>query len=166
MTVNETIEKIRALLDSTDAQLSQSGLIKKTKIFFTDKNLAERASFSEDCILLFGDIAIGCADMEEDDYCDFSICVEIKTGLVDDDELSKEIKTFEEEIAAFKSALSAESDLEKVIRDVSEKQAKEAEDAASEFRLEMKKMKMKLYLALGVGMVILLFVLVGSMLLK
>ena len=166
MTVTEAIERIKAALDVADASIVCEGLVKKQKIFFTDKNLSERADFSEDCILIFGDIKIGTPEMEEDDSADYSICAEIKTGLVSEEELDGEISAFESEIEAFKAALATASSAEAAIKEISDRQAQEAEKAAEEFQLEMKKMKLKLYLALGVGLAIIALVLIGGWLLR
>ena len=109
---------------------------------------------------MFGDLAFGYGQMEDDDYCNYSICCEIKTGLVDDGELAEGIRAFEEEIDKVIAKLKGASDPEAILEEISRAQSEEAEEAAKEFSKEMRKVKLKLYLAVGAIIVIIAAVLI------
>ena len=160
MTARIARERIEAAVIAAAERLKEAGLLTKSRSFYTDKNLAESTEFSPTSLLLFGDLAFGCDDMEDDDYCNYSICCEIKTGLVDDTELEEGIAEFNKEIDAVIEKLANATSKSALLEEISKKQADEAEEAAREFAKEMRKVKIKLYSAVAAIVVIILAVLI------
>ena len=162
MTVSLAKEKIEAAILSAKAKLTEAGFYTVARSFFTDKNLIESREFSAKAILIFGDLQVGFEDMDSDDFCDFTICCEIKTGAVDELEIVKGIKTFEDEVAAFIEKAAAAKDPRAFIEEISAEQDADAEKAAIEFSKEMRKVKLKLYLSLGAIIAVIAAVLIGG----
>ena len=166
MTVQEAYSKIEAVLEEYAAPIRELGLDVKTRIFYTDKNLRETPEFTQKCIILFGDIAIGMPGMEREDYCNYSVCTEIKTAEVNEEELDAGLATLSNELSAFTESLSGATSAETVIRETARAQEQDAERAAAEFTKEMKKIRLKMILALGVIIVIMLGIIIGGSFLK
>ena len=101
MNLHEANEKIAAKLEELSAPMEEAGLKVEARILYADRTLREYSEFNDRCILVYGDIAIGTEELERDEYCNFSICCEVKTGLVDDTELEKELNDLDGEIVAF-----------------------------------------------------------------
>ena len=160
MTAKIAREKIEDAVLAAEKKLKEIGLTTRPRSFYTDKNLSEAQEFSPKSLLVFGDLAFGYGQMEDDDYCNYSICCEIKTGLVDDGELADGIRAFEEEIDKVIARLKGASDPEAILEEISRAQSEEAEEAAKEFSKEMRKVKLKLYLAVGAIIVIIAAVLI------
>lgn len=160
MTAKIAREKIEDAVLAAEKKLKEIGLTTRPRSFYTDKNLSEAQEFSPKSLLVFGDLAFGYGQMEDDDYCNYSICCEIKTGLVDDGELADGIRAFEEEIDKVIARLKGASDPEAILEEISKVQSEEAEEAAKEFSKEMRKVKLKLYLAVGAIIVIIAAVLI------
>ncbi len=160
MTARIAKERIEAAVLAAVGRLNGAGLLTKSRTFYTDKNLAESTEFSPSALLLFGDLAFGCDDMEDDDYCNYSICCEIKTGLVDEGELEAGIADFNNEIDSIIEKLANATSKSAFLEEISRKQAEEAEEAAREFAKEMRKVKIKLYSAVAAIVVIILAVLI------
>lgn len=162
MTVIQAEEKIAAALEEFAAPLRERGLTVVTRVLYTDKNLAEMSEFNPKCILVFGDVAIGTEDMERDDYCNYSMCCEIKTGLINDEEFTKEMNNLDGELEALKDKLDADgADAKAIVRDIAKKQESEAESAAKDFALQMKKLRFKMLLGIGVMIAIILGVIIA-----
>lgn len=166
MTVQEAYTKINEVLEEYSTPIRELGLDVKTRVFYTDKNLRETPEFNQKCIIIFGDIAIGTPDMEREDYCNFSICSEIKTVIVNDEDMENGLKTLREELDAFKEKLSGATSVAAVIKETARIQEEEAEKAAAEFTKEMKKIRLKMILGLGIIIAIMLVVIIGGSLLK
>ena len=160
MTAKIAREKIEDAVLAAEKKLKEIGLTTRPRSFYTDKNLSEAQEFSPKSLLVFGDLAFGYGQMEDDDYCNYSICCEIKTGLVDDAELADGIRAFEEEIDKVIARLKDASDPEAILEEISRAQSEEAEEAAKGFSKEMRKVKLKLYLAVGAIIVIIAAVLI------
>ena len=105
MNIVEAAIKVEEKLNSLSAPLKEMGFSVECRILYADKTLQEYTEFTPKCILIFGDIAIGNEDLERDEYCNYSLCVEVKTGLVDEVELEGEINSLEGELEAFKDKL-------------------------------------------------------------
>ena len=160
MTAKIAREKIEDAVLAAEKKLKEVGLTTRPRSFYTDKNLTEAQEFSPKSLLVFGDLAFGYGEMELDDYCNYSICCEIKTGLVDDGELAEGIRAFEEEVDKIIAKLNGATNPEAVLEEISRAQTEEAEAAAREFSKEMRKVKFKLYLAVGAIIVIIASVLI------
>ena len=163
-----TAEQARELIKTTVAEAvtlcNEKGFTASAKTYFSDKALRECANFSEDAILIFGAIKLGLADMDEDDYCTYGLCVETKLAMVDDAELEKEIFDFKENVSKILDEITSSPSPADKIREINLRQEEEAEKAGREFELEMKKMKLKLYGALAVIGVIVAAIIIGGFL--
>ena len=163
------VEEARALITSTVLEAielsKEKGFIASGKTYYSDKALRECANFSEDAILVFGAIKLGIADMDEDDFCTYALCVETKVGMVNDEELEKEIGEFKENVNNLISEISSAPSPADKIREINLRQEEEAEKSMQEFDLEMRKMKLKLYSALAVIGVIVAAIIIGGFLL-
>ena len=166
MTVRIAKEKIEANIAEAKAKLTALGLDAKAESFYTDKNLDRSIEFNPKMILVFGNLTFGFPTAEEDDYCNFSICCELKSGEVSDEELEKSIRDFQEEVDTLISTLANATSKEKVLEDLAKKQTDDATVAAAEFDKEMRKVKLKLTLAIAVIVVIILGVIIGGSLLN
>ena len=165
MTAKIARDKIEDAVLKASQKLKDAGLATRPRSFYTDKNLTEEQDFSPRSLLVVGDLAFGYGDMEDDDYCNYSICCEIKTGLVDDTELEDGIKAFLEEVDKVLTKLSTATNPSAVLEEISRQQTEEAEKAALEFSKEMRKVKIKLYSAVAAIIVIIAAVIiVGPML--
>ena len=162
MTVIQAEEKMAAALEEFAAPLRERGLKVITRVLYTDKTLAEISEFNPKCIIAFGDIAIGTEDMDRDDYCNYSMCCEIKTGLLSDEEFTKEMNNLDGELEALKDKLDAEGAVaEDIIREITRKQEAAAETAAQDFAAQMRKLRFKMLLGIGVMIAIMLAVIIG-----
>ena len=166
MNVKIAIEKIDEVLSGAESRLTEIGLKTKKRTFYTDKNLAETNEFSPKVILVFGDLAFGYEGMDKDDFCNYSICCEIKSAEVSDEELNDGIELFNEEIDKLIEKLGESDSPESVIEAISRKQSDDAEIAAKEFAKEMRNVKFKLYLAMAAILVIIIAVVVFVPMLK
>lgn len=167
MTVTEAHAKIESALEKFAAPLREAGLDVITRVIYADKNLREFHIFDPKCILIFGDIAIGGEELERDEYCNYSMCCEIKTGLINDEDFTKELNNLDGEVEAFKEALerSNKPTLD-LIRDINRKQEAEAEEAALDFSKQMNKLRLKMLIGIGIMILIILAVIVGIPLLS
>ena len=162
MTVIQAEERLAAALEEFAAPLRERGLKAITRVIYTDKNLAEISEFNPKCILMFGDIAVGTEDMDRDDYCNFSMCTEIKTGLIKDDEFEGEINNLDGEVEALKDKLDAEGAVAaEVISKIAKKQEADAELAAEDFARQMKKLRLKMLIGIGAMILIMLGVIIA-----
>ena len=162
MTVTEAQAKIEEQLNELAAPLREKGLNAITRIIYTDKNLAELPEFGPKAILVFGDLAIGTDELERDDYCNYSLCCEIKTGMVDDTGLDAEIKELISDVDGFYRELEeCECSASELIKSINKKQEEDAEKAAGEFSKEMNKLRWKLIFGIGIIAAIILAVIVG-----
>ena len=159
MTVQQAYEKIQTSLAEKKALLEESGLTARVRTFYTDKNLAQRSEFNAKCILVFGNVDIGTAELEEDDWCNFSLCAEIKTAEVEDSALESALTEWETEVNAFVEKAKLAPSKEDFVTDTCRKQEAEAEAAAAEFTKEIKKVRSKMILGLGIIIVLMLAVL-------
>ena len=149
-------------LEELAAPIKEKGLEVVTRVLYTDRTLQEYSEFNEKCILIFGDIAIGTADLDRDDYCNYSMCCEVKTALVNDAELEKEINNLDRELASFMEKLEKSGKPPTaLISEINKKQEEDAEEAAKQFSKEMNKLRLKLLISIGIIVVILLAVLIG-----
>lgn len=157
MNVIEASEKLAQKLSELSAPLKEKGLKVEMRILYADKNLQEHTEFNEQCILIYGDIAIGTEELERDEFCNYNACCEVKMALVDDLDFEKEVNDLDGEICAFIERLE-KSDAEptKFIAEINKEQEAEAEKAAVEFSKEMNKMRIKLLISIGAIVVILL----------
>ena len=160
MNVKIAREKIEEAIKAGAERLSAAGLKTKVRSFYTDKNLAETDEFSPKVILLFGDVAFGYESMDFDDYCNYSICCEVKSAEVNEKELEDGIAEFNKEIDKVIEKVSSATSPESVIEEISKQQTEDAEIAAREFAKEMRKIKFKLYGAIGAIVVIIAAVLI------
>lgn len=162
MNINEARERLAARLDALAAPIKEKGLKAETRILYTDKNLHEYSEFNEKCILIFGDIAIGTDELERDEFCNYSICCEVKTALVDDLEFEKEVNNLDGEVTSFLEKLeAADTTATALITSINKEQEAEAEKAALDFSKEMNKIRIKLLIGIGVIVVIMLAVIIG-----
>ena len=154
MTVQEAYSAIDKAIEKYAPQLRDLGFVVKKRIFYTDKNLVQMQEFTEKSILIFGDISIGCEGMEEDDFCNYSVCAEITTAIVKDETLEKNLAEFKADLDMFieriNEAGADSAAYERIISEISKEQEAEAEAAALEFANEMKKARTKLLIAIGV----------------
>ena len=159
MTVQQAFEKIQAALVEKKDILEGLGLTTRTRTFYADKNLAERTEFNAKCILVFGNIDIGTANLEDDDWCNYSLCAEIKTGEVEDAALESAISEWSTEVDSFiEKAKTAESK-DALVTETCRTQETEAEAAAAEFTKEIKKVRGKMLLGLGIIVALMLAIL-------
>ena len=162
MNLHEANEKIAAKLEALSAPIKEAGLKVEARILYADRTLREYSEFNDRCILVYGDIAIGTEELERDEYCNFSMCCEVKTGLVDDTELEKEMNDLDGEIVAFTEKLEkSEKSATALITEINKKQEEEAEAAAIEFAQEIKKARIKLLIGIGAVVIIMLAIIVG-----
>ena len=162
MNLHEAREIMAKKLEELAAPIKEKGLEVVTRILYTDRTLQEYSEFNEKCILIFGDIAIGTEDLDRDDYCNYSMCCEVKTALVNDAELEKEINNLDGELAAFMEKLEKSGKTPTaLISEINKKQEEDAEEAAKQFSKEMNKLRLKLLISIGIIVVILLAVLIG-----
>ena len=149
-----TAEQARQIIQETVSEKAEickkKGLIAVSKAYYADKALRECSEFNENILLVFGAVKLGAPDMDEEDYCVYSLCCEIKVGKVDDEELQKEISAFHSEIEKILEEITAAPSPAEKIAEINLRQEEEAEKAMQEFNLEMKKMKLKLYGGLGI----------------
>lgn len=160
MTVQQAYERIQTVLAEKKTLLEDYGLTTRARAFYTDKNLAEQREFNAKCILVFGNIDVGTAELEDDDWCNFSLCSEIKTGEVDEAALESSIKEWSDEVDAFVERVKSSPTPSKLIADTCRAQEAEAEAAAAEFAKEIKKVRLKMILGLGIIVVLMLAVLI------
>ena len=161
MTVQQAYEKIQAALAEKKAILDELGLVTRARAFYTDKNLVEKSEFNAKCILIFGNLDIGVATLEEDDWCNFSLCAEIKTGNVEDEALESALNEWCTEVDAFIEKVKATESKEALIINTSRAQEADAEAAAMEFAKEIKKVRSKMI----IGFAIIIALMVGVMIL-
>ncbi len=160
MTVQQAYEKIQAALVEKKTALEEYGFITRIRAFYTDKNLAEKSEFTAKCILVFGNVDIGTPELEDDDWCNFSFCAEIKTAEVADEALESALAEWSAEVDAFIGKVKDAPSREKLITETSRDQEAEAEAAAMEFSKEIKKVRLKMILGLGIIIVLMLAVLI------
>lgn len=150
MTAQEARQIIAEAVTQKAEICKQKGFLTGTKVYYSDKALRECTEFNENVILLFGAVKLGLEGMDEEDYCTYGLCCETKLGMVDDEELNKEIEDFNKDVdKMLEEILSSPSPAEKIV-EINARQEKEAMDSMSEFNREMRKMKLKLYSALGI----------------
>ena len=118
MNVKIAREKIEEAIKAGAERLSAAGLKTKVRSFYTDKNLAETEEFSPKVILLFGDVAFGYESMDFDDYCNYSICCEVKSAEVNEKELEDGIAEFNKEIDKVIEKVSSATSPESVIEEI------------------------------------------------
>ena len=160
MTVQQAYERIQTALVEKKTLLEDYGLTTRIRTFYTDKNLSEKTEFTAKCILVFGNIDIGTPELEDDDWCNFSLCAEIKTAEVEDAALESALADWTAEVDAFIEKVKSATSREKFITDTCRKQEAEAEAAAAEFSKEIKKVRLKMMLGLGIIVVLMLAVLI------
>lgn len=160
MTVQQAYEKIQTALVEKKTVLEECGFVTRIRAFYTDKNLAEKSEFTAKCILVFGNIDIGTPELEDDDWCNFSLCAEIKTAEVEDAALENALSEWSAEIDAFIEKVKDAPSREKLVAETSRAQEAEAEAAAAEFTKEIKKVRLKMMLGLGIIVVLMLAVLI------
>ena len=161
MTVQQAYEKIQAALAEKKAVLDGLGLVTRARAFYTDKNLIEKSEFNAKCILVFGNLDIGVSTLEEDDWCNFSLCAEIKTGNVEDEALESALGEWCAEVDAFIEKIELAESKESFIINTSRAQEADAEAAAMEFAKEIKKVRSKMI----IGFAIIIALMVGVMIL-
>ena len=163
MTVTEAREKIASTLSELAEPIREAGFTVETRILYADKNLREYTEFDTKSIIIFGDIAIGNDELERDEFCNYSMCCEIKTGLVDDEEFMKELYSLEGEVEAFKEALEKSGDGSKsaLIKEINKKQEAEAERAAIDFSKQINKIRIRLLIGIGAIVVIIVAIIFG-----
>ncbi len=169
MNIVEACTKIEERLLELSSPLKELGFAVESRILYADKSLQEYTEFTPKCILIFGDIAIGTDELERDEYCNYSVCVEVKTGLVDELELESELNSLEGEIEAFKDKLKEFAKDEELsanqytplIKEINAVQEKEAEEAAIQFTKDVNKTRVKILIGFGVIIVIILAVIIG-----
>lgn len=169
MNVVEATVKIEEKLLELSAPIKEMGFSIENRILYADKNLQEYTEFTPKCILIFGDIAIGTEELERDEYCNYSLCVEVKTGLVDELELEGELNSLEGELEAFKDKLTKFSEGKELeakeytplIKEINAQQEKEAEEAAVQFTKDVNKTRVKILIGFGIIIVIILAVIIG-----
>jgi Fe2+ transport system protein B len=159
MTVQQAFEKIQTALVEKKEILEGCGLTTRIRTFYADKNLNERSEFNAKCILVFGNIDIGTASLEEDDWCNFSLCAEIKTAEVEDAALESALKEWGTEVDSFIEKVKGATAKDAFITETCRAQETEAEEAAAEFTKEIKKVRRKMLLGLGIVIVLMLAVL-------
>ena len=164
-----TVEQAREIIKTTVAEAvslcKENGFSVSGRVYYSDKALRECPEFNANVILLFGAIRLGFDDMDEEDFCTYGLCCETKVGMVDDSELEKEISDFKENVEKLTREITEAPSPAEKIKEINERQEKEAEESMTQFNLEMKKMKLKLYGALGVLGAIVAGVIIVSVLL-
>ena len=163
MTVTQAREKIVGALEELAAPIREAGFTVETRIIYADKTLREYSEFDTKSIIIYGDMAVGNEELERDEYCNFSMCCEIKTGLVDDEEFMKELCSLEGEVEAFKEKLEKNDGktATEIVKEINAKQEEEAERAAIDFSKQLNKVRIKLLIGIGVIVVIILAIIVG-----
>ena len=159
----------KLIIEKTNAAaefLKEKGLKVTSKLFYCDSNLSETVEFEKNSIMIFGTISVGTDELEDDEYCNFAICCEIKTALVDDEKLANAIDEFDAEIKAFDTEISAAVSVKDKLIEISDRQQREGEQSLEEFNREMRSVKLKLYIALGVLAIIAMLLLFSNMLFK
>lgn len=159
MTVQQAYEKIQTTLVEKKTVLEECGFVTRIRAFYTDKNLAEKSEFTAKCILVFGNIDIGTPELEDDDWCNFSLCAEIKTADVGDAALESALKEWSTEVDSFIEKVKGATAKDAFITETCRAQETEAEEAAAEFTKEIKKVRRKMLLGLGIVIVLMLAVL-------
>lgn len=159
MTVQQAYEKIQTALVEKKALIEECGLTTRIRAFYTDKNLVEKNEFTAKCILVFGNVDIGTPALEDDDWCNFSLCAEIKTGEVDDAALEAALNDWSKEVDSFMEQAKIAPSREEFVTETCRAQEREAEAAAEEFTKEIKKIRVKMVLGLAVIIVLMLAVL-------
>lgn len=148
-----TAEQAKQIISDTmlgSAELCrEKGLVSTARVYYSDKALRECAEFNNSVILLFGAVKLGFASMDEEDFCAYGLCCEIKLGEVTDAELEKEIADFKTNLDKMLEEILSAPSPEKKIEEINARQEAEASESMKSFDLEMKKMKLKLYGALG-----------------
>ena len=81
MTVSEARELIKNAVSEAIELCKSKGFVVSGKVYYGDKALRECAEFNQDIILIFGAIKLGVQDMDEEDFCTYGMCCEIKLGL-------------------------------------------------------------------------------------
>ena len=160
MTIQQAFEKIQTALVAKKEILEECGFTTRIRTFYADKNLAERTEFNAKCILVFGNVDIGTASLEEDDWCNFSLCAEIKTAEVDDAALESSLTEWAAEVDAFIEKAKAATSKEEFVTATCRTQEAEAEAAAAEFTKEIKKVRGKMLLGLAIIVILMLAVLI------
>ena len=158
MTVQQAYEKIQAALIEKKAILEDLGLTTRARAFYTDKNLTEKSEFNAKCILVFGNLDVGAPNLEEDDWCNFSLCSEIKTGNVEDAALESSLGEWCAEVDAFIEKLKLAESKESFITNTCRAQEADAEAAAMEFAKEIKKIRRKMIIGFAIIVVLMLAV--------
>ena len=149
MNVEQARQIIKEAVTEQVEICKENGFTVSGKVYFSDKALRECTEFNENIILIFGAIKLGLADMDEEDFCTYGLCCEIKTGLVNDEELEREIADFKSDVQKMLAEIAAAPSPIEKIKEINLRQEKEAEESMREFDKEMRKMKLKLYSALG-----------------
>ena len=158
MTVQQAYERIKEALTQKQTALEECGLITKARAFYTDKNLIAKSEFDAKCILVFGNVDIGTSELEEDDWCNFSLCTEIKTATVEDAALESALEEWSAEVDAFAEKVKASDSHSATVAETCRKQEAEAEAAAAEFAQEIKKVRTKMLIGVGIIAVLILAV--------
>ncbi len=161
MTVQQAYEKIQTALAEKKAILDEIGLTTRARAFYTDKNLVEKSEFNAKCILVFGNLDIGASTLEEDDWCNFSLCAEIKTGEVEEEAFESALGEWCTEVDAFIEKVKATESKEALIVNTSRVQEADAEAAAMEFAKEIKKVRSKMI----IGFALIIALMLGVMIL-
>ena len=127
MNVETAREKFKEIISEAINTAKEKGFTAKGKTYYSDKTLRECAEFDENIILLFGGMDIGLSEMDEEDFCTFGLCCEIKLGTVNDEELEREIEDFKNNINKFFEEVEAAPSPTKKIEEINLRQEKEAE---------------------------------------
>ena len=106
MLLDDAKQEIYAVISETCEKFKSMGYAVTSKIFFCDSNLMETTEFQKNSLMIFGTVNIGTEELEDDEYCCFSICAEIRTALVDDEKLQKSIEEYKSEIESFEAELA------------------------------------------------------------
>ena len=163
MTVQQAYEKIQAALIEKKAILEDLGLTTRARAFYTDKNLTEKSEFNAKCILVFGNLDVGAPNLEEDDWCNFSLCSEIKTGNVEDAALESALGEWCAEVDKFIEEVKLAESKEALITNTSRAQEADAEAAAMEFAKEIKKVRSKMLIGFGLIIALMLGIMILGM---
>lgn len=166
MLLDDAKQEIYAVISETCEKFKSMGYAVTSKIFFCDSNLMETTEFQKNSLMIFGTVNIGTEELEDDEYCRFAICAEIRTALVDDEKLQKSIEEYKSEIESFEAELANATSVKDKLIEISERQQREGEESLTEFNREMRSVKLKLYLALGALAIIALLLLFSNLLFK
>lgn len=167
MNVTEAHSKIAEELERLAAPLRERGLTVITRVMYADKNLQDFTEFDAKCILIFGDVAVGTEELDRDDFCNYSMCCEIKTGLISEEEFTSELNNLDGELTAFTEKLDGSTvSREALITEINKKQEADAEAAALDFTKQMNKIRLKMLIGIGVIILIILAVIIGIPLLS